>query len=67
MKEGPPAILHSMIPLASASGYAVISIAVAFTAVLLWLLLRMEARDEAADRAKEDAAREAEAKRISPP
>jgi len=56
-----------MIPLASASGYAVISIAVAFTAVLLWLLLRMEARDEAADRAKEDAAREAEAKRISPP
>src|SRR5271154_179480 len=67
MKEGPPAILHSMIPLASASGYAVISIAVAFTAVLLWLLLRMEARDEAADRAKQDAAREAEAKRISPP
>jgi hypothetical protein len=56
-----------MIPLASASGYAVISIAVAFVAVALWLMLRLEARDAAAERAEEDAAREADGERVSPP
>ena len=53
-----PSILCAMIPLASASGYAVIAGAVAFAAVLLWLLLRMEARDEAAERAEEEANRD---------
>jgi hypothetical protein len=53
-----------MIPLASASGYAVIGAAVAFAAVLLWLLLRMEARDQAEEE-EEEAAHKADADRLS--
>ncbi len=64
-----------MLPLASASGPAIIAIAVISSTLLLWWLLRAETRDEEAERvgqdgapkAGQDVAPEAEQDRISAP
>jgi len=59
--------LFPAVPLASASGYAVVGGAVLFALVLLRVLLRMEARDAGRKDAEEEAARSADPKRLSPP
>jgi hypothetical protein len=43
-----------MLPLASSQGYAIIGGVVSATALLLWILLRSEARNEALARRRED-------------
>ena len=67
MKEGWPEVAHlpatgilwPMIPLA-VSGRVVVGVAVVGALVLVWVLLRMNARDEAAKEPEEEAAREAD-------
>jgi len=48
-----------MLPIASASGYAVIGGAVAFAGLFTWYLLRMEARTARAEEAEAEAQSEA--------
>ena len=52
-------ILWPMIPLA-VSGRVVVGVAVVGALVLVWVLLRMNARDEAAEKPEDEAAREAD-------
>jgi hypothetical protein len=60
VKEGSPeiAIVCRMPVIASSSGVAVISVAVLASVLAIWWLLRLEARDDEAEKAEEQAARE---------
>lgn len=55
-----------IVPLASATGYATIGGSVSFAAVFVWWLLRMEARETAAEQAEEEAAVEGDADGVGP-
>ena len=56
-----------MLPLASASGPAIIAIAVISATLLLWWLLRAEARDEETAEGEGKTAHESEQDQISAP
>jgi hypothetical protein len=65
MKEGWPDVAHQlatgilwpMIPLA-VSGRVVVGVAVVGALVLVWVLLRMDARDQAAEKPEDEADRD---------
>lgn len=65
--SGEAMLCSRMIPLASATGYVTIGGSVSFAAVFVWWLLRMEARETAAEQSEEEAALEGEPERVSPP
>jgi hypothetical protein len=68
MKDGLKLCLCStMVPLASATGYATIGGSVSFAGLFVWWLLRMEARESAAEQAEEEAALEGDGDRASQP
>jgi hypothetical protein len=59
MKGVSPGIVCAMIPLA-VSGRIVIGVAVVGALMLVWVLLRMDTRDEAAEKAEEEEAARAD-------
>jgi hypothetical protein len=56
-----------MLPLASGSGYAIIGGVVTASALLIWVLLRSEVRNEQADQPTEDARSDADSNGVGLP
>lgn len=63
--QGRPAIVCSMLPLAS-SGPEIVGAVVAAAGLCVWLLLRLEAREELEDDAEHEAEREPDEDLLSP-